>query len=114
MSRDLLLYLEDMLEAGSKATRYVGEMTFEQFVANEMAFDAVVRNLEIIGEAARHVPDEMRERYPDVPWSKLVGFRNVLAHAYADLDEALIWDTIINKLPSLVAQVQTMIEAAEK
>jgi uncharacterized protein with HEPN domain len=111
MSRDLLLYLEDMLEAASKATRYVGEMTFEQFVANELVFDAVVRNLEIIGEAARHVPDEMRERYPDVPWSKLVGFRNVLAHAYADLDEALIWDTIINKLPSLVAQVQTMIDA---
>jgi uncharacterized protein with HEPN domain len=70
--------------------RYVAGMSFEQFVANELVFDAVIRNLEIVGEAAWQVPDDLRGRYPDIPWPKLVGFRNVLAHAYADVDEVLV------------------------
>ncbi len=111
MSRDLHLYLEDMVDAASKALRYVSDMSFDQFIESDMVFDAVVRNLEVIGEAARHIPENMREDNPTIPWAKLVGFRNVLAHAYTDLDEELIWDTLTTKLPELVEHVTALIKA---
>lgn len=110
MSRDVSLYLEDMRDAAHKAMRFVEGMSFEQFVASELVFDATIRNLEIIGEAARHVPDNLRERYPGVPWAKLVGFRNVLAHAYVDVDAALVWDTLIHKVPELLRDLDAIID----
>lgn len=77
MSRDFRLYLDDMLAAGYKVLRYTEGMTFEDFIADDKTFDAVVRNLQIIGEAAAKVPAEVRERHSTLPWAEIVGFSEI-------------------------------------
>jgi uncharacterized protein with HEPN domain len=101
MRRNPRLYLNDILEAIGKIDRYVGDNDFDDFCGDEKLVDAVVRNLEIIGEAAKNVPAVTRKEHPDVEWAKAAGFRDVLAHAYFRVDLVIVWDIIKNKLPSL-------------
>ena len=82
MSRNWTFYLEDVLESAQKIRRYTEGLTFAQFCSQDMVIDAVVRNLEIIGEAARYLPAEARALMPDVNWSKAAGFRDVTAHIF--------------------------------
>ncbi|MCS7261524.1 MAG: DUF86 domain-containing protein [Anaerolineae bacterium] len=111
MSRDIRLYLEDIIEACEKILRYTREMSFAQFAADERTLDAVARNLEIIGEAARHIPEEIRQRYGEVEWAKIVALRNVVAHKYFGVDEEILWDIIQNKVPHLLEHVQHILDA---
>lgn len=106
MSREWRFYLEDMREACEKVLRYVGGMTFEQFVQDEKTFDAVVRNLEILGEAAKHILPEVRICYPDVEWPRIAGLRDVIAHRYFGIDEDILWDIVKNQIPVLLERVQ--------
>ncbi|MGF1590945.1 MAG: DUF86 domain-containing protein [Pleurocapsa sp.] len=76
-------------------------MNQEQLRANELTFDAVVYNLQIIGEAVKHVPPEIRDRYPQIEWRKIVGLRDIVAHAYFAIDDQIVWDIIQNKLSAL-------------
>src|SRR5579864_7904112 len=101
MSRDHMLYLEDILISCNKITRYTVNMTFEKFKSDERTYDAVVRNLEIIGEAAKKIPDEIRIMIPDIEWRKAAGLRDMLAHAYFGIDNNILWDIIQNKVPEL-------------
>ncbi len=82
MSRSWELFLRDMLEAAGKVIRYTDERQMDAFVADEMAYDATLRNLEILGEAAKNIPGEIRQRYPEVDWRGVAGLRDILAHAY--------------------------------
>lgn len=82
MSRSWELFIRDMLDAARRVIRYTGDQQVESFVEDEMAYDATLRNLEILGEAAKNIPDEIRLRYPDVDWRGVAGLRDVLAHAY--------------------------------
>jgi uncharacterized protein with HEPN domain len=99
--RDYTLFLEDILDAIQKIEEYTKDLLFETFRNNNMAVDAVIRNFEVIGEAANHIPKEIQEKYPDVEWKEAVGFRNVLIHDYFGIDVEAVWDTIMNNLPSL-------------
>jgi uncharacterized protein with HEPN domain len=105
MSRDYRFYLEDIGESCQKVLRYTRGLALEQFVNDEKTFDAVVRNLEIIGEAAKHVPLQVRSRHPNVEWSKIAGLRDVVAHEYFGLDEDILWDIVQNQVPTLLDHV---------
>ncbi|MBI2918413.1 MAG: DUF86 domain-containing protein [Chloroflexi bacterium] len=105
------LRLRHIMEAAAKIRGYSEGMTFEQFSAASMVVDAVIRNLEVIGEAARHIPLDVEEAYPQVPWADMRAMRNILAHEYESVDLSVVWDTIRNDLPPLVPLLQAVLEA---
>lgn len=111
MSRDYRICLEDMREAGLKIRRYAEGLSFEVFSADEKTVDAVVRNLEILGEAAKRVPDSVRLANPEVEWYKLAGLRDILIHQYFGIDLAIVWDIVQNKLPNLLHQLDQILSA---
>ena len=114
MSRSLQLYLEDILVSGAKVLRYTQGMTCEEFVADEKTYDAVVRNLQIIGEAVKNIPAEVRDKYPEVELRKIAGLRDILAHAYFSLEDETLWDIVENKVSLLIEQVERILEELEK
>lgn len=102
MSRSWELFLRDMLEAARKVIRYTDKRQVETFAADEMAYDATLRNLEILGEAAKNIPDDIRQRYPEVNWRGVAGLRDILAHAYFALDEDTLWKIVRTDIPELL------------
>lgn len=110
MSRSVRLFVQDMLECARKVVRYTHGMSREAFFADELVYDAVLRNLEILGEAAKRVPASVRSRYPQVDWRGIAGLRDILAHAYFALDEDTLWDIIANKVPPLIAELEAILE----
>lgn len=111
VSRDYRLYLDDMLDACQRALRYAHGLTLDQLAADDLVRDAVVHNLQIIGEGANHLPDDLLARHPEVEWHKLIGMRNVIAHGYFALDERIVWETIQNDLPTLLPVLEAVAEA---
>jgi uncharacterized protein with HEPN domain len=99
--RDWKLLFEDILESIGRIEKYTEGIHRDEFIGNQMIVDAVVRNIEIIGEASKNVPDAIRERYTDIPWKKLNGIRNRIVHAYFGVDTSIIWVIIENELASL-------------
>nr|CAA77138.1 hypothetical protein [Thermus thermophilus HB27] len=85
-------------------------LDFHAFVRNELVYDAVLRNLEVLGEAAKKVPDSVRARHPSVEWRAIAGLRDVLAHAYFALDEATLWDIVAQKVPALAEVLRQILE----
>jgi uncharacterized protein with HEPN domain len=110
MSRDYRLYLDDMLMAAEKVLRFTQGVDLVRFVDDEKTFDAVVRNLEIIGEAAKHVPAEVQARCPEVEWRSIAGLRDIVAHEYFGIDEDILWDIIVHQVPDLLTQVRQILE----
>jgi uncharacterized protein with HEPN domain len=106
--------LEDILVSGAKVLRYTQGMTWVEFVADEKTYDAVVRNLQIIGEAVKNIPAEVRDKYPEVEWRKIAGLRDILAHAYFSLENETLWDIVENKVSPLIEQVERILEELEK
>ena len=101
-----------MLEACEKVMRSEG-LDFHAFVRNELVYDAVLRNLEVLGEAAKKVPDSVRARHPSVEWRAIAGLRDVLAHAYFALDEAALWDIVAQKVPALAEVLRQILEGED-
>ncbi|MEK6979033.1 MAG: DUF86 domain-containing protein [Candidatus Micrarchaeota archaeon] len=103
-----LVYLDDILNCVEKIERYTTGLTYEEFISNDMVADAVIRNLEIIGEAVKNLPAEVKKEYSDIEWRKIAGLRDILIHEYFGINLLLVWDIIKNKLPSLKTSVQTI------
>lgn len=108
MSRSIELYLDDILESIEKIQRYTANMSKATFVADERTFDAVAHNLQIIGEAVKNIPIEIRSLYPEIEWRKIAGLRDILAHAYFSIDDEIIWDVVQSKLTPLQECVTKM------
>ena len=104
------LYLRDIVEAAEAVTRFIGDQTWDEFKENEVVGSAVLLKLLNIGEAARNISNSMRESYPEVPWSDVVGFRNLLIHHYFVVMWQIVWETAISDLPALKSQVEEILE----
>lgn len=85
-------------------------MTLDTFRDDEKTVDAVVRNIGVIGEAARHVPQDVQERYPDVPWPQMSGMRNVVIHDYSSVSVPIVWQTVKRNLPPLIPMLEEILE----
>jgi len=97
-----------MREAARKIQRHASGLDREAFLRDELVFDATLRNLEILGEAAKGVPPEIRARHPEADWRGIAGLRDILAHAYFALDDATLWDVVQNTIPVLVDQLESI------
>lgn len=112
MSRDAV-YLLDILKAAKLALNYLKGKTKEDFFRDIQCQDAVIRRLEIIGEAAGRVSSTTTAKFPDLPWKKMVSMRNIMIHEYDDVDLAIVWDTVQNDLPRLIASLEPVIPPEE-
>jgi len=108
--RDWRMRLEDILDAIAKTPIYIAGMSVEEFAADTKTLDAVVRNLTIIGEAARNVPIEIQERYRDVPGREMQGMRNVVVHEYHGVSAFIIWRTATSNLPPLPEMLNAILK----
>lgn len=113
MSRDYKLYLEDILEAVDKIERYLEGFSLQEFVVDDLRIDAVLRNLEIIGEAAKCLPVKIKDEHPAIEWRKIAGLRDIVIHEYFGVDLDIIWDAIQNNLPGLRQTVSKILAKDE-
>jgi uncharacterized protein with HEPN domain len=110
MPRDFKVYLEDILEAARKIRSYTDGLSYETFRESSLVVDAVTRNLEIIGEAAKQVPDSIRAQAPEIPWKRIAGLRDILIHDYFGIDFEIIWNVVTDKLTDLERAVARLLE----
>jgi uncharacterized protein with HEPN domain len=105
-----IISLKDILESMNRIDTYIFGVDYDSFLNNQMLIDAVIRNLEIIGEAARNVTDELRNNYPELPWRNMIGLRNILIHQYFGVDESIIWEVITVDLPDARPNLMKVIQ----
>ena len=110
MDREFEDYLRDILDAMEKAQRFVENLSYEEFTEDDKTFFAVVRALEIIGEATKNIPDDSRKENPDVPWKDMAGMRDILIHDYFGVDMETVWLTVTEKIPEVKPLIQKMLE----
>jgi len=103
-------YLRDMLENAEKALSFVEGLDYEGFETDEKAVYAVIRAFEIIGEAARQIPDNMQKDNPDIPWREITGMRNKLTHEYFGVNTKVVWRTVHEDLPVIIPLLRKMLE----
>jgi len=111
VSREWRLYVADMKACCERVTEYTSGLNREEFLSRRLVYDATLRNLELLGEAARNVPEEARALAPDIPWRRIVGVRNVLIHGYLGIDDDIIWDIVRNEVDKLRVALEKL-EAA--
>jgi uncharacterized protein with HEPN domain len=103
-------YVSDMLDFAKKVRSYTKGMDQPAFETNDLIYDATLRNLELIGEAATHVPDEVRAAHPEVPWRMIVATRNRLIHGYLGIDDDTVWSILTDDLPALIPLLESVLE----
>jgi uncharacterized protein with HEPN domain len=109
MSRNLSLYLADILTSISKIQRYAAGLSYDNLVQDERTLDAIVHNLQIIGEATKQIPDSLRDRYPQMQWKAIAGMRDLIAHAYFSINTRIVWNVIqqdLQPLKNCIEQIQ--------
>lgn len=109
MSRDTRLFLEDIVACCDKIGRYTVGLVFDQFRRDDRTLDAVARNLELIGEATKRLPEELRGRYQDVAWRRMAGLRDVIVHGYFGIDVQLLWDIVQKDVPAARLKVAAIL-----
>ncbi len=103
MSRDYNLFLGDIRQSCQRILRYTSGLTKDDFVADEKTYDAVLRQLIIVGEAVKNLPQDVRDLYPGVEWRQIGRFRDFAVHHYFGIDDKIVWNIVANEIPSLLA-----------
>jgi len=111
--RQFILYLEDILMSIEKIQDYIHGLEYIEFKEKSIAQDAVIRNFEIIGEAAKNIPIEIANKYPNIPWKKMYAMRNIITHEYFGIDLEIIWEIIKNELPDNYDQIKIAITSEQ-
>ena len=111
--RGINLFLNDIIEALEKIDAYTNTLTYEQFLKDEKTRDAVLRNLEVIGEAAKNISSIIREKYPSVNWKAVMGMRDKIIHEYFGVSLPIVWETIKNDLPAFKQEVKKISDDLE-
>jgi len=107
---EVLDYLEDIVEGAEKIERFTDDMAYEEFERDEKTVDAVLRNLEVIGEAAKNVPEDVRREYSEIPWAEMAGMRDKLIHGYATIELEIVWTTVQEDVPELVPALEAVMD----
>lgn len=109
IENDVRLRLYDIIEQTGYINLAVSTTTFEKFMSDPLCSAAVIRFFEIIGEAVKHIPDDIRYEYPNIPWKKLAGFRDVLIHDYPKVDLELVWNFAVHQTPELTKKIEEIL-----
>lgn len=110
MPRQYELYLKDILKAAEKVRRYVDEVEYEVFKVDELRVDGVLHNLMIVGEAIKHIPDDIREQAPNIEWRNIGRFRDVVVHHYFNINWEIVWEIVQIHLPTLQQGIQELLD----
>lgn len=114
MTRNQILFLKDILNAMNRIEEYIVGIDVDTFHEDQMRIDAVVRNLEVIGEAAKYVSDDLRQQYSEVPWKSMIGLRNVLIHEYFGIDEQIVWEIVTLDFPRTKLLIEEVLKDSIK
>ena len=107
--RDWRPYVQEMVEFGERVVAYVGGLDQQAFTADQRTYDATLRNIELLGEAATHIPENVRDAHPEIAWRQIIGTRNRLAHGYLGIDDDVIWDIIQTDIPDLLPALSRLL-----
>jgi len=108
--REVIDFLEDTLNAMEKAELFITDMTYEEFLKDEKTIFAVIRAIEVIGEALKHVPSELRQKFSDIPWRDITGMRDILVHEYFGVDLETVWETVKTDIPSIKPPIVELLD----
>ncbi|MBR1754769.1 DUF86 domain-containing protein [bacterium] len=110
MNEKILFFLKDIQKSTYKILKYIENLSYDDFIKNDMLRDAVERNFEIIGEAVKNLPIELKNKYPDIPFKQIAGMRDKIIHDYFGLDYEIVWKTIEDKLPIFLDKINNILE----
>lgn len=108
--RNTVLLLDDMLQSARKIKRYTQDLDYDSFVSDDKTIDAVVRNFEIIGEAANRIDPDFRDKNPEIEWKRIRGFRNRIVHDYFGIDFGIVWNIVETYLDELIEWLETLVD----
>ena len=108
MKKDDYVYIEHILESFTKIVQYLESVSYEAYLADEEKQDAIIRKIEVAGEATKHLSPEFREKYSNIPWRAIAGMRDKLIHDYFDVDLDTVWEAATKDIPGLIPDIETL------